>query len=65
MWSKFDNAEEKFIEWNGIEPEDDEDEGDDSYSGLLSYPPGQPCSHSRHPRNVKNKFQSLQNRSLM
>lgn len=50
MWPKFDNAEEEFIEWNGIEPGDDEDDGDDSYSGLLSYPPGKPCSHSRPQR---------------
>lgn len=29
-WSKFDEAEEEFIGWNGIEPTDNEDEENDS-----------------------------------
>lgn len=32
-WSKYDDAEEEFIGWNGTETEDDEDEKDDSDSG--------------------------------
>lgn len=28
VWSKFDEAEEEFIGWNGIEPTEDEDDSD-------------------------------------